>query len=255
MARKPRKTRRAKSSKLDVLRGPQPPQPPHDPVPLAALMRKKYTAPVRRKPRDDIPCLKPGDTSSPSDMKGIRAEDLILFLTLADLCLQEPGSAFKEFACGLPADRATAFVNKLEREFQKTLMRRVPRGRRADAGLTRRGLLSWEGLLLADICACIEHMWSFFLQSRNAPADCTKFEEVKNAVFRTLDTAIRRDIDRQTYSGIGLPEGKVSRAAKRSRVTRQRASYLARGFDKTLDDLKFANSSGVLKYLGGAAQA
>lgn len=179
---------------------------------------------VRRMVSDDLP--KPTrlnrKMSSAHDMDGLDGRSLLVWLTIADECLRDPKKAFSRVARDPEqVDDVSKFITELERLCGKQLVARSKPSNPLAVGKRRSGHLTWNGLLLADVCTCIEHLWLFFLQAEGGARTCQQLRPVKDTMFKMLGIDMRREIDRQTY-GPPLAGKTIENAVQRDRVSRYR---------------------------------
>jgi hypothetical protein len=141
-----------------------------------------------------------GAPSSRMDMDGLDARSLLVWITVADECLDDPKGAMARLAADpINVGDVSKFITDLEKACGRQIVSRAKPSNPLASGKRRGGHLTWEGVLLADICACVEHLWSFFLRTNGGPRGCQQFRPVKDVIFRLLETEIRREADRQAY--------------------------------------------------------
>jgi hypothetical protein len=134
------------------------------------------------------------------NMDGLDARSLLVWITVADECLDNPRGAMARLAANpINVGDVSKFITDLEQVCGRQLISSAKPGNPLSSGKRRGGHLNWEGVLLADICACIEHLWSFFLSTNGGPRACQEFRPVKDVIFRLLETKIRRESDRHAY--------------------------------------------------------
>jgi hypothetical protein len=141
-----------------------------------------------------------GAPPSRMNMDGLDARSLLVWATIADECLDDPRGAMARVAADpINVGDVSKFITDLEKVCGRQIVSRAKPGNPLSSGKRRGGHLTWEGVLLADICACIEHLWSYFLSTNGGPRACQEFRPVKDVIFRLLDTEIRRESDRRAY--------------------------------------------------------
>jgi hypothetical protein len=177
-------------------------------------------------PSKDLP--KPrktkGAPKSRIDMDGLAARSLLVWVTLADECLDDPKGAMARLANDPDnVGDVSKFITDLEKVCGRQIVSRAKPGNPLGSGKRRGGHLTWEGVLLADICACVEHLWAFFLSTNGGPRACQEFRPVKDVIFRLLDTEIRRESDRRAY-GPPLNMLTPTDAVRQDRVSRHWAA-------------------------------
>ena len=187
--------------------------PAHCPVRWGLVMAKKVQSRSMRRPSprgwspdrsssEDLPKpRKPkGAPSSRINMDGLDARSLLAWVTIADECLNDPRGAMARVAADpINVGDVSKFITDLEKVCGRQIVSRAKPGNPLSSGKRRGGHLTWEGVLLADLCACIEHLWSYFLSTNGGPRACQELRPVKDVIFRLLDTEIRRESDWAAY--------------------------------------------------------
>jgi hypothetical protein len=131
--------------------------------------------------------------------------DLILWVHVVDACLEHPVGGLTRAAGMLGLSSSVPVHQCIERletalgvRLFKLVKARDPRERSAIRG----GHISHRGIMLAEACACIEHLWNFVCCEIPGSDQQAAMTEVKDAVFSGLLAPLTRNLEKEKYGKI-----------------------------------------------------
>lgn len=143
----------------------------------------------------------PSDSQIRDDLQSLRLASLLSWITLADVCLDNPVGAMMRAAMNYDRpDAVSRLVTELEIATGKELMARSKSKDFKVKSKKRGGHLTADGVLLADVAAAIEHLLLFYQETQNPKQARKEFGPVRKAIFSCLNIPPQRDVDKQEFA-------------------------------------------------------
>jgi hypothetical protein len=141
------------------------------------------------------------DSQLRDELQSLRIGSLVSWITLADVCLENPVGAMARAAEDYDRqDALSRLVNRLEKAVGRKLMTLSMSSDPHRLGKRRGGHLTEDGLFLTELSVAIEHLLLFYQNTENPHQAMMEFSPVKKAIFALLKVTPQRASEKEEFS-------------------------------------------------------